>query len=29
MPDQFTLKRIEKLGEVRQNNGRYIIPKVK
>ena len=28
MPDKFTLKRIERLGEVRQNNGRHVIPKV-
>ena len=28
MPDEFTLKRIERLGEVRQNNGRHVIPKV-
>ena len=28
MPDEFTLTRIERLGEVRQNNGRHVIPKV-
>ena len=28
MPDEFTLKRIERLGEVRQNNGRHVIPKI-
>ncbi len=28
MPDEFTLKRIQRLGEIRQNNGRYVIPKI-
>ncbi len=28
MPDEFTLKRIERMGEIRQNNGRYVIPKI-